>query len=45
MIQELIGTIWFAALLLLSIIVATFAAIWAIVYIIKQIQFILNYDE
>ena len=45
MIREIIGTIWIAALLILSLIVAIFAAIWAIVYIIKQIQFIWYYDK
>lgn len=44
MIDEIIVTIWVAALLILSIIVALFVAIWAIVYIIKQIQF-LWHDE
>lgn len=44
MIDEIIITIWVAAILILSLIVAIFAAIWIIVYIIKQIQSILYYD-
>ena len=44
MINEIIGTIWLATLLILSIIVAAFAAVWAIVYIIKQIQILWYYE-